>query len=71
MFLVSLCVLYIGLQIIEYIFGLHWKEFSAGTLTLSIIITISCFINSLMIAGLIWILVSLIEYRNYLIYIKN
>ena len=71
MLITGLCILYIGLQLTEYMFGLHWKEFSIGVLILSIVITISCFINSMLISGIIWTVVSLIEYRNYLLYVKN
>lgn len=69
--LIGLCLLYIGLQITEFQLGLHWKEYSVGMIFLSLIITISCFINSFYVSSFIWFLVTLIEYRSYLKYMKN
>lgn len=66
MLILGLCILYIGLQIIDNVFGLHWKEFSVGVILLSLVITILCYIDSMMIAGTIWLVVTLIEYRTYL-----
>lgn len=71
MLIFGLCLLYIGLQLIDYMFGLHWEEFSIGVTLLALVITILCYIDSMMIAGTIWLVVTLIEYRTYLKYIKN
>lgn len=68
--LIGLCLLYIGLQITEFQFGLHWKEYSVGMIFLTAIIAVSCFINSFYISSFIWFLITLIEYRSYLKYIK-
>jgi hypothetical protein len=71
MFISGLCLLYILLQVTEYMFGLHWKEYTVGVIFLALVICISCFINSLVISGFIWLFVTLIEYRNYLVYFKK
>ena len=69
--IIGLCILYIGLQLIDSYFDFHWKQFTIGVIMLSCVITILCFINSMIISGIIWLVVTLIEYRTYLKYIKD
>ncbi len=69
--IIGLCLLYVGLQLLDWYFDFYWKEFTIGIIMLSSIITILCFIDSMVISGIIWLIVTLIEYRTYLKYIKD
>ncbi len=69
--IIGLCLLYVGLQLLDWYFDFYWKEFTIGIIMLSCIITILCFIDSMVISGIIWLIVTLIEYRTYLKYIKE
>ena len=71
MMVFGLCLLFVGLQIIDIYFDLHWKEFSIGLIFLSSLITIICFMNSMTIGCITWLIVTLIEYRTYLNNIKE
>lgn len=69
--LIGLCILYIGLILIERIFGLYWKEYTAGLIMLSLVIVISCYIKSYYISAVIWLITTLLEYNHYLRHYKD
>ena len=67
----GLCILYVGLQLLDLYFDFHWKEFTVGIICLSTVITILCLIHLTVISGIIWLVITLVEYRTYLMYIKD
>ena len=64
--LFNMCVLYVGLQVLDHFFDFKWKEFSVGCIVLAAVISTCCFIDGFSIAGLVWMLVALIEYNNFI-----
>lgn len=66
MLLISLALVYIVLLISEHIFYINEKEDTAGVITLSLILTLTCFINSYHIVGMIWFIMTLLEYNYFL-----
>ena len=68
---IGLCILYIGLLLIERIFGLYWKEYTVGLITLSLVIAISCYIRSYYISAAVWAITTLMEYNHYLRHYKD
>jgi|688.fasta_scaffold1118561_2 hypothetical protein len=67
----GLVLLYIGLQMIDFLYHLQWKEFSIGIIFLSLLLTILLIIQSNVIGTMIWFVITLIEYFNYLKLIKK
>jgi hypothetical protein len=69
--LLGLCILYIVLILIERIFGLYWKEYTVGLITLSLVIAISYYIKSFYFPAFLWALTTLLEYNHYLRHYKD
>lgn len=67
----GLSLLYVGLLIIDCYFDLKWKEYSIGLIILGWLIMVLCFLDSMVISGITWGVVTLIEYRSYLNEIKD
>lgn len=67
----GLILLYVGLQMIDFLCHLQWKEFSIGIIFLSFLITILLIIQYNVIGTMIWFVITLIEYFNYLKLIKK
>jgi len=63
--LFNMCVLYVGLQVLDHFFDIKGKELAIGSVVLSAIIATFCFIEKFSIAGLVWVLVALIDYTNF------
>jgi hypothetical protein len=56
----GLVLLYIGLQMIDFLYHLQWKEFSIGIIFLSLLLTILLIIQSNVIGTMIWFVITLI-----------
>lgn len=69
--LIGLCILYIVMILIERIFGLYWREYTAGLITLSLVIAISYFIKSNYFPAFLWAITTLLEYNHYLKHYKD
>ena len=67
----GLCLLYVGLLLIDCYFDLDWDEFTIGLIILGWLITVLCFMDSMIIGGITWGVVTLIEYRSYLNNVKK
>jgi hypothetical protein len=66
MLILQLIVLYFGLLFIDIFFDLEWKVFSFCLMLISAVISISLFIHYLPIPAVIWMVVSLLEFKSYI-----
>lgn len=66
MLITILAITYILLTLTQRRFGAYNKEYTAGLIMLSLVLAISCFINSFYIAATIWGVLTLLEYNHFL-----
>jgi len=66
MLTVLLAIIYVLLVLSQKMFALYTKEYSAGLMTLSFVIAISCFISSFYISASIWSILTLLEYNHFI-----
>jgi len=67
MLIFGMSFMFVGLQIMDFFFDFKWREFSIGLIFLSSLITIISLMDNNLILMIIWFLVTLIEYRSYML----
>lgn len=64
--LTFLAFTYILLLLTQKVFGFYSKDYIAGLIMISFVLSVCCFINSFYFAGAIWGTLTLLEYNDFL-----